>query len=140
MAEKFGMSLRNHTSRTWRSVKIAKFCPEEITKDQASMCLDVEPPKLEAVRKRQKVVGELLWVLTRTRPDVMYSILRLGSNVTKATKSVLEAADQVQGYLLRTCSEGLTYKDDGKEPVKIQAFSDASYAPTKSHLDASSSP
>ena len=59
----------------------------------------------------------------------MYSISRLGSNVTKATKSVLEAADQVQGYLLRTCSEGLTYKDDGKEPVKIQVFSDASYAP-----------
>ena len=60
----------------------------------------------------------------------MYSISRLGSNVTKATSSVLEAADQVQGYLLKTCAEGLRYQDDGKEPIKIQVFSDVSYAPS----------
>ena len=70
------------------------------------------------MRRCQKVVGELLWLLTRTRPDLMYRIARLGSNVTKGTSSVLEAADQVQGYLLKTCTEGLR-QDDGKEPVKI---------------------
>ena len=100
-----------------------------ITKDQASMSPDPQTPTLEAVRKCQKAVGELLWVLTRTRPDLMYSLSRLGSNVTKATMSVLEAADQVRGYLLRTCTEGLAYQDDGQEPIKIQVFSDASYAP-----------
>ena len=94
------------------------------------MALDPSPPTLEKVRKCQKVVGELLWVLTRTRPDLMYSISRLGSNVTKATSSVLEAANQVQGYLLKTCAEGLRYQDDGKEPIKIQVFSDVSYAPS----------
>ena len=62
--------------------------------------------------------------------DLMYSISRLGSNVTKATSSVLEAANQVQGYLLKTCAEGLRYQDDGKEPIKIQVFSDVSYAPS----------
>ena len=101
-----------------------------ITRDQALMTLDPSPPTLEKVRKCQKVVGELLWVLTRTRPDLMYSISRLGSNVTKATSSVLEAANQVQGYLLKTCAEGLRYQDDGKEPIKIQVFSDVSYAPS----------
>eukprot|EP00435_Cladocopium_sp_Y103_P061673 s450_g23.t1 len=100
-----------------------------ITKDQSAMTLDPTTPSLEAVRKCQRAVGELLWVLTRTRPDVMYSISRLGSNVTKSTKAVLEAAAQVRGYLLRTSAEGLTYQDDGTEPVKIQSFSDASYAP-----------
>ncbi|CAL1142931.1 unnamed protein product [Cladocopium goreaui] len=100
-----------------------------ITRDQALMTLDPSPPTLEKVRKCQKVVGELLWVLTRTRPDLMYSISRLGSNVTKATSSVLEAADQVQRYLLKTCAEGLRYQDDEKEPIKIQVFSDVSYAP-----------
>ena len=101
-----------------------------ITRDQALMTLDPSPPTLEKVRKCQKVVGELLWVLTRTRPDLMYSISRLGSNVTKATSSVLEAADQVQGYLLKTCAEGLRYQDDEKEPIKIQVFSDVSSVKT----------
>ena len=101
-----------------------------ITRDQALMTLDASPPTLEKVRECQKVVGELLWVLTRTRPDLMYSISRLGPNVTKATSSVLEAANQVQGYLLKTCAEGLRYQDDEKEPIKIQVFSDVSYAPS----------
>ena len=45
-----------------------------ITKDQAVMPKDtgVAPP--EAIREAQKTVGELLWVVTRTRPDLMYCV------------------------------------------------------------------
>ena len=100
-----------------------------ITKDQATMPPDLEKPELSQVRKCQKVVGELLWALSRTRPDLMFCLSRMGSNVTRATEVVLETALQVQGYLKRTTSEGLKYKDDGKMSPTIRVFSDASYAP-----------
>ena len=99
-----------------------------ISREQACMEEDKEPPTAEDVRKCQKEVGELLWVVTRTRPDAMFSVARMGANMTKATGSVMGAAKQLKGYLLRTKKEGLEYED--KNPtVTVHAYSDASFAP-----------
>jgi hypothetical protein len=37
-----------------------------ITRDQAAMNHDVTPPSPEGVKSCQKVIGELLWLVTRT--------------------------------------------------------------------------
>ena len=100
-----------------------------ITKDQSVMLPDDGPPKLEDVRFCQKVVGELLWALSRTRPDLMYCLSRMGSSVTRSTRAVMEAALQAQGYLQRSAEEGLKYQDNQEDPVTIRVFTDASYAP-----------
>ena len=41
-----------------------------ITRDQCTPSVPSEPPTIDAVRLAQKEVGELLWVVTRTRPDL----------------------------------------------------------------------
>ena len=100
-----------------------------ISRDQAAMEEDEQPPALESVRLAQKLVGELLWLVTRTRPGLMYSVSRMGSSVIKSPKAVKEAADQVRGYLWSTRSQGLVFEEDEGSEVLAQVYTDASYAP-----------
>jgi hypothetical protein len=100
-----------------------------ISRDQASMEADSCPPTAEKVRKCQKAVGEVLWLVTRTRPDIMFTVARMGANVTRATKKVMETAAQLWGFLKKTCGEGLKYEELAEEEPIIQVFTDASFAP-----------
>ena len=79
----------------------------KITRDLTAMEEDPEPPSLKEVRQCQKEVGELLWLVTRTRPDIMFSIARMGAHVTKATAAVLESVAQTRDYLRGSLSQGL---------------------------------
>ncbi len=101
-----------------------------ISREAAALEADpVEEITPEAVRQAQQQVGELLWIVSRSRPDVMYCISRLGSRITKAPVKVVNVASQCRGYL-RTCSsEGLKYEKTGSEGYILEVFSDASFAP-----------
>ena len=55
-----------------------------ITRDQAAMEPEEGSPALEKIRRCQKEVGELLWLVTRSRPDIMFAVARMGANITKA--------------------------------------------------------
>ena len=100
-----------------------------ITKDQANMEADEDPPSQADVRSAQKVVGELLWLVTRTRPDMMYAVARMGSNVLKKPRAVLEAGRQAKGYLMNTKDLGLKYQVPEDQDLVINVYTDASYAP-----------
>ena len=43
-----------------------------ITRDQAAWSLPEAEPTVELVRLAQREVGSLLWLVTRTRPDIMF--------------------------------------------------------------------
>lgn len=100
-----------------------------VTRDQSMMVEDPQAPEVNRVRMCQKAVGEVLWIVSRSRPDLMYTVARMGSSVTKATTSVLQTAAQAWGYLRTTCADGLKYADSEDEKVVIQVYSDASFAP-----------
>ena len=105
---------------------------EEIPeRDQVTELLKGESePQLEEVRGAQKVVGELLWMLTRTRPDLMFAMSKLCSNVLRSPKKVQEIAVQVKGYLKLTAEEGIRFvKDEAEESMVLKVFTDASFAP-----------
>ena len=102
-----------------------------ITRDQATeLLIPEEEPGISEVREAQKVVGELLWTLTRTRPDLMFSMSRLCSQVLRAPRKVIEVANQVKGYLKRTVGEGLRFKKSREgEEKELRVYTDASFAP-----------
>ena len=50
----------------------------------AKMSKDEEEVGVTEVRAAQKVVGELLWVVTRSRPDLMFVVSKIGARVTKS--------------------------------------------------------
>ena len=51
----------------------------------SSLCEDPEPEvSIETVRRAQGLVGELLWLASRTRPDTSYGVAIMGRLVTSA--------------------------------------------------------
>ena len=69
-----------------------------------------EEPKVEEVRKAQKIVGEALWLVTRTRPDMMYALAKMASQVLHQPQWVAESASQLWGYMAATIQEGITFE------------------------------
>ena len=65
----------------------------------------------KAVKQAQKVVGELVWLSTRCRPDVMYGISRMASLITKDPEKVLELGCHMWRYLAGTVKHGLVFKN-----------------------------
>ena len=100
-----------------------------MTRDQASMEPIEEMPSQAQIRSAQKVVGELLWLVTRTRPDLMFSVSRMGANILRSPQAVAEAGIQAKGYLLGTKTLGLKYLLREDEDLVLNVFTDASYAP-----------
>eukprot|EP00439_Symbiodinium_sp_Y106_P034487 s2505_g4.t1 len=78
------------------------------------------------VKSAQKIVGELLWLMSRTRPDVGFATVHVCMNAVKRTKVALELGKYVVRYLAATQSLGLTFSGDGPP---VLAYSDSSYAP-----------
>ena len=77
----------------------------------------------------QKEVGELLWLVTRTRPDLMYSVSRMGSMVLTAPKRVLEIGRQVRGFIKGTMLERLKFQPGSDEEGVLEVYTDASFSP-----------
>lgn len=92
------------------------------------------PPTPEEVREAQRVTGELLWLVTRSRPDLMFPVAKMSAKVLHNPIWVVEAAQQVWGYLANTEEDGLLYQPSEEmkpweEGAGLQAFSDASFSP-----------
>ena len=100
-----------------------------ITRDQAAMSQDVTPPTPEGVKSCQKVIGELLWLVTRTRPDLMFGVSRMGASVLKSTHAIQETAKQMRLYLKATLEEGLRFEERPEDPINLYVYSDSSFAP-----------
>ena len=78
------------------------------------------------VKSAQKIAGELLWLMSRTRPDVGFATVHVCMNAVKRPKVALELGKYVVRYLAATQSLGLTFSRDGPP---VLAYSDSSYAP-----------
>ena len=103
---------------------------------------EVEEFGISDLRRAQGVVGELLWLATRSRPDLCFAIGALGRMLHKKPKQAFELSKHVLRYLCGTEKVGLYYtrckKGDLGEADHLQyprtlsrldVYSDVSYAP-----------
>ena len=100
-----------------------------ITRDQGQLPDQEEHRTPELVKLAQKATGEMLWLVTRTRIDLMYAVSKMGSNVTKSPRKVLQIYEQIKGYLKKTVYHGLCFDGAAPEMMMIEAMADASFAP-----------
>ena len=90
---------------------------------------------IESTQAAQKVIGELLWLSTRSRPDICFIVSKLSQAISTAPSWVATRGEAVWRYVKRTAKEGLKFgKDRGEgwaleEKAGLVAYSDSSYAP-----------
>ena len=85
-------------------------------------------------RFRRVSVGELIWLVTRSRPDLAYVVSRMSSFVSKAPRWVQRTATQTLRYLNATKTEGILLDKDMGEDT------DGRKSSGLLHLDASGRP
>ena len=91
-------------------------------------------PEVAEVRKSQTLVGELLWLAVRSRPDISFAVSWMGRQVTHCPCRVQRYGAQVLGFLQSTMGLGLLYEASPDEPQweeskGIHMYSDASFGP-----------
>ena len=64
------------------------------------------------VRAAQAITGALLWIATRSRPDISFSVSKMGQLATKAPKAASDLGMQVLAYLNSTSTLGIEFLFD----------------------------
>ncbi|CAL1162674.1 unnamed protein product [Cladocopium goreaui] len=116
--------------------------PEALVPIARTEDVEESPPEPADVKRAQTLVGELLWVSTKTRPDVAYAVSWMGSRASKCPKRVCQLGRQTLGYLKATVGHGLLYQkcqeaDRGpngnlafcRDANTLEVHSDASFGP-----------
>ena len=76
--------------------------------------------EIEETEKHEKVVGELLWTVTRSRPDAMFAVAKMGSGTLRCPMKVCEVGEQVKGFLGETIGDGLMFLEVDAEGDDLQ--------------------
>ena len=99
-----------------------------ITRDQAQRVEEPQasPPTPEEIREAQKVTGEIMWILTRSRPDLMYVMSKMCQNTLRNRTGVTQVGNQVLMYLRKTKDQGLMIS--GRRGG-VEIYTDSSYGP-----------
>ena len=103
----------------------------------------VDSPSPEDVRDAQAITGALLWLSTRTRPDLAYAVSRCGQQATKNPNLSVSLGKQALAYLRSTVDFGIDvpfqvgsfFSDHGllslpRTERVIELYTDASHSPS----------
>ena len=104
---------------------------------------DPSPITAEKVREAQAITGALLWVSTRTRPDLAYVVARCGQQATKTPDLTMAMGRQALAYLKSTLDMGIdvpfkvgnTFADHNllslpRADRVLELYTDASHCPS----------
>ena len=87
-----------------------------------------EKEKAGEMHRLQSLVGSLIWLSCRTRPDLAYGVSMAASVITKSLEECHQRTRHLVQYLATHLSEGLFYRY-GKEGETMDIYGDASFAP-----------
>ena len=100
-------------------------------------------PKL--IREAQRMTGELIWLVTRTRPDIAYTVHRAATFTLREPQKCIDICKRLLRYLKGTNDTGIWYKSkaavnkDRKDIVLTEfsdgvvSFTDMSFSPYGGH-------
>jgi hypothetical protein len=87
----------------------------------------------------QEKVGNILYLASQSRPDLLYSTTQLSRRSNKATSRDMAAVDRLLRFIASTPTLGITFCTHGKS-ASLHAYVDASYdcySDSKSHTGVS---
>ena len=129
---------KNGVERMAWQIHIKLPTPEEEAAMEKSLDADL-------VKRAQAATGALLWLATRTRPELSVGVAAMSRLCTKAPKETIQIGMKIMEYLKRP-TRGLVYEATAGPPYgareqlkkprtekTVEAFSDISYASTKGY-------
>ena len=87
--------------------------------------------KAQRIKDAQRIVGELIWLVTRRRPDIMYVTSVMAANTAKNPLKVMKLGQHVWQYLAGSLKEGLVFS--GQENEDLMVYTDASFGEDEAH-------
>lgn len=84
----------------------------------------VDNPIFDLDRFR-KVIGQLMYITSRTRPDIAYSVRLAAEHVNQPTQSAWNLVHRILRFLSTTNSQSITYTKSGL--LNIEAFTDSDW-------------
>ena len=103
-------------------------------------------PDLTTVKEAQKITGELLWLASKTRPDISWAVMKMSQWAVKRPAWTLELGAAVLAYVRSSMDHGLLYPPEvprdqdpdlsRRRPRRegtIEVLVDASFSPGDSH-------
>ena len=126
--------LREHSSHISARKRTTSGEPEHFRRETP---LPPDPTNVEHqqwVKIGQKILGGLLWLSTRTRPDLSYSVSSAAQVLTKDIETLKVKLRHLLQYLNTTQTLGLLYPyPRDREMTSFTVYSDASCAPSGKH-------
>ena len=124
---------------------LGRYCIEESASTPITRWAEPEvgaPPSAEEVKEAQAITGALLWLSTRTRPDISYVVSRCGQQATKCPGLSVSLGKQTLAYLRTTVDVGIevphvvgsTFSEHGllslpRTERVLELYTDASHSP-----------
>jgi len=84
-------------------------------------------PLKEDLKSFQQEVGSLLYLATKTRPDIAFAVGNCARYMSKPNKTHFAALDRIWGYLLRYPDLGLFFRFN-QETLALVGYCDADWA------------
>ena len=90
---------------------------------------DEDPIEKKALRSAQTIAGELLWLMTRSRPDICFAVSLMTRLLHRRPSYVVELGKHVVRYLAASKTMGLKFGSGKKDSEELLVKTDTSFAP-----------
>ena len=106
-----------------------------LSEEEEKALIDAEPAKVDmkspAVKEAQKRVGEMLWLMGRTRPDLQHTVSIMASRITRCPEMVNTVGKRLLDYLCETKHYRLAFTQSQEENIEaVSVYTDSSFAPS----------
>ena len=112
-------------------------CPREtliLTDEEERALIEAQPVdttgKEEIIKEAQRRVGELLWLTSRSRPDLQHSVSIMSSRITRCPELVNKVGERILDYLCETVSYRLSFVYHEEKENDFDVYTDSSFAPS----------
>ena len=127
--------LRAHNHKGGRSQSQGPRETLLLSDEEERAIIDAEPaaidPKCPEVKEAQRRVGELLWLVGRTRPDLQHTVSIMAARITRCPAMVNRLGERLLDYLNETKHYRLTLGQEEEEEIEeLSVFTDSSFAPS----------
>ena len=108
--------------------------PDHFRKDDPLPPDASNPEHLEWIKRGQRILGGLLWLSTRTRPDLAFAVSSTAQVLTKDLELLKVKLRHILQYLNTTKTMGLLYVyPQRRDLTEFTVFGDSSFAPSGRH-------